>query len=152
GDVVLATSVLEPLKRRFPEAELEWMTNAGYAPLLDGLPELAQVHPLTRWGLHDSPLPFAWKFRGRFDLVVDLQHRARGRVATLGSAPWRLVIQRRSPTGMVQAALGRERPLARAHATELYAEVLAPLGVTGTGRPRVHLSDEARARAAAVLG
>ena len=152
GDVVLATSILEPLRRRFPAAELEWMTNAQYAPLLDGLPELARVHYLTRWGVRDSPLPFALKFRGRFDVVVDLQHRMRGRVATLGSAPRRLVIHRRNLREMGKALVGQEAPVVRAHATELYAEVLAPLGITEPGRIHVHLSASAKARAAAVLG
>src|SRR5262249_36536091 len=152
GDVVLATSVLEPLRRRFPTAELEWITNAAYAPLLDGLPELSRVYPLTRWGVRDSPIPFALKFRGRFDLVVDLQHRAGGWVATVGSAPRRLVIHLRSIREMGRAALGREAPTVRAHATELYAEVLTPLGITGPGRIRVHLSPSARERASAALG
>jgi hypothetical protein len=75
GDVVLATSILEPLRRRFPAAELEWVTDAQHAPLLA---ELSRVYPLTRWGLRDSPVPLAWALRGRFDLVVDLQHRLRG--------------------------------------------------------------------------
>lgn len=151
GDVVLATSVLDPLRERFPAAELEWMTNVQYAPLLDGLPQLSRVHPLTRWGVRNSPLPFALKFRGRFDVVVDLQHRLRGAVATLGAAPRRLVIQRRNLQQMGRAALGREAPLVRAHATELYAEALAPLGIEGPGRPTVHLSPAARERAATVL-
>jgi ADP-heptose:LPS heptosyltransferase len=149
GDVVLATSILEPLRRRFPAAELEWVTNAQYAPLLDGLPELSRVHPLTRWGVRDSPVPFAWKFRGRFDLVVDLQHRLRGAVTTFGAAPRRLAIRRRNLRETGKALLGRDVPLVRAHATDLYAEVLSPLGITGAGRPRVHLSPAARERAAA---
>ena len=152
GDVVLATSILEPLRRRFPATELEWMTNVQYAPLLEGLPELSRVWPLTRWGVRDSPVPFALKFRGRFDVVVDLQHRARGRVATLGSAPRRLVIHRRNLREIGKALVGQEAPKVRAHATELYAEVVAPLGITAPGPLRVHLSAASKERAARGLG
>ena len=152
GDVVLATSILEPLRRRFPATELEWMTNVQYAPLLEGLPELSRVWPLTRWGVRDSPVPFALKFRGRFDVVVDLQHRARGRVATLGSAPRRLLIHRRSLREIGKALVGQEAPKVRAHATELYAEVVAPLGITAPGPLRVHLSAASKERAARGLG
>ncbi len=48
GDVVLATSILEPLQRKFPGARIEWVTDPLYAPLLEGLPEIAAVHRLAR--------------------------------------------------------------------------------------------------------
>jgi heptosyltransferase-2 len=47
--------------------------------------------------------------------------------------------------------VGADRPLVRAHATALYAEALAPLGVTGPGRLQVSLSRTARALAADAL-
>ena len=50
GDVVLATSVLEPLRRRFPGARIELVTSAAAAPLLEGLPGIAAVHRLGRRG------------------------------------------------------------------------------------------------------
>ncbi|HVI96159.1 MAG TPA: glycosyl transferase family 1, partial [Anaeromyxobacter sp.] len=76
GDVVLATSVLEPLRRRFPGARIEWVTDPLYAPLLEGLPEIAQVHRLARDG-EDGALAVAARVRGRFDLAIDLQNKAR---------------------------------------------------------------------------
>ena len=65
GDVVLATSVLEPLRERYPQARIEWVTDPLYAPLLEGLPELARVHRLAREG-PDSALAVAARVRGRF--------------------------------------------------------------------------------------
>jgi ADP-heptose:LPS heptosyltransferase len=38
GDVVLATSVLGPLRQRFPKASIEWVTSPTYVGLLEGLP------------------------------------------------------------------------------------------------------------------
>ena len=55
GDVVLATSVLEPLRRRFPGARIEWVTSPAVAPLLAGLPGVAAVHRLGTAGRGGAP-------------------------------------------------------------------------------------------------
>ncbi|GEJ56320.1 glycosyltransferase family 9 protein [Anaeromyxobacter diazotrophicus] len=150
GDVVLATSVLEPLLARFPGAEVEWVTDAAYAPLLAGLPGVRAVHPLERGGAAPA-LALRERLRGRFDLTLDLQHKVRSALVSHGAAPRRLTFRRRSAPGAVLALLGTDPPLARAHATVLYAEALAPLGVAGPGRLQLSLSPTARALAADAL-
>ena len=80
GDVAHALPVLSALRRRFPGAHLTWVVNRGYAPLLDGHPDLDEVLPFDR-GAFRSPLRamgYSWRFaeelrRRRFDLVIDLQ-------------------------------------------------------------------------------
>ena len=74
GDVVLATSVLEPLRRAHPRARVEWVTSPAYAPLLEGLPGVAAVHPLGRGGVR-AALALARALRGRFEA-----HRSLARV------------------------------------------------------------------------
>jgi heptosyltransferase II len=150
GDVVLATSVLEPLRARFPGARLEWVTDALYAPLLEGLPELAQVHRLAKDG-PNSALPLAARLRGRYDVVVDLQNKVRSALVARAAAPLRTAFKRRSATAAVLALFGSDPPLVRAHATRLYAEALAPLGVTDPGPLKVNLSPQALALAADAL-
>ena len=76
GDVVLATSVLEPLRRRFPDARIEWVTDALYAPLLEGLPSSRGVHRLARDGANGAR-GLAARLRGRFDVAIDLQNKPR---------------------------------------------------------------------------
>ncbi len=144
GDVVLATSVLAPLRARFPGARIEWVTDPAYAPLLEGLPELAEVHRLERGGMGAAVL-LADRLRRRFDLAVDLQNKLRSRVVARAAAPERITFRRRSAGRALLALLGSDRPLVRAHATRLYAEALAPLGIEGPGPMRVHLSRTARA-------
>ena len=150
GDVVLATSVLEPLLARFPGAVVEWVTDAAYAPLLAGLPGVRAVHVLDRGGSAPA-LALREQLRGRFDLAIDLQHKVRSAIVSGVAAPRRLTFRRRSAQRALLALVGADRPLVRAHATALYAEALAPLGVTGPGRLQVSLSHTARALAADAL-
>jgi lipopolysaccharide heptosyltransferase II len=150
GDVVLATSVLEPLRARFPKARIEWVTDALYAPLLEGLPEIAQVHRLGREG-PNAALPLAGRLRGRFDAVVDLQNKIRSALVARAAAPLRTAFKRRSAMRAFLSIFGADPPLVRAHATRLYAEALAPLGVEAPGPVKVSLSAQARALAADAL-
>jgi heptosyltransferase-2 len=150
GDVVLATSVLEPLRRRFPGARIEWVTSAAMAPLLEGLPGVAAVHRLGKSG-EDGPWALARRLRGRFDIAIDLQEKVKSRALALVAAPRRLLYRRRTRWQALLALLGRDRPLARAHATRLYAEVLGPLGVDGPGPLELAVPAQARARAREVL-
>ena len=146
GDVVLATSVLAPLRALFPEARIEWVTSPAVAPLLEGLPELAAVHRLARQG-PDAPAALRARLRGRFDLAIDLQEKVKSTWLAFAAAPRRLLYHRRTLGQAALALLGRDRPLARAHATRLYAEVLAPLGGGAPGPLRVALSAAARSAA-----
>lgn len=150
GDVVLATSVLQPLRALFPAARLEWVTAPAYAPLLEGLPELAAVHRLGKAG-EDAPAALRARLRGRFDLAIDLQEKVKSALLARAAAPRRLTFHRRTAGEALLALLGRDRPNVRGHATAQYARVLAPLGGGAPGPLRVHLSEEARAQAAAAL-
>jgi heptosyltransferase II len=150
GDVVLATSVLEPLRRRFPGARIEWVTSAAAAPLLAGLPGVVAVHRLGRQG-DEAPRALARRLRGRFDLAIDLQEKVKSRYLALAAAPRRLYYHRRTFGEALRALLGRDRPLVRAHATALYAEALRPLGIEAPGRIEISVPEPARARARQLL-
>jgi heptosyltransferase-2 len=151
GDVVLATSVLEPLRRRFPDARIEWVTDALYAPLLEGLPELARVHRLARDGANGA-WGLAARLRGRFDVAIDLQNKPRSVLVARAAAPMRAAFRRRSALQAIRSVIGSDPPLVRAHQTCLYTEALAPFGITEPGRTKVALSAQARALAADALG
>jgi len=150
GDVVLATSILEPLRARFPRARIEWVTDALYAPLLEGLPEIAQVHRLTRDG-PGSAAAVAARLRGRFDFAIDLQNKLRSALVARSAAPLRAAFRRRTALRALLSLFGSDPPLVRAHQTRLYAEALAPLGTFEPGRMKVSLSPRAHALAADAL-
>jgi heptosyltransferase-2 len=146
GDVVLATSILEPLRARFPRARIEWVTDGLYAPLLEGLPEIAQVHRLAREG-PNSALAVAARLRGRFDLAIDLQNKLRSGLLARSAAPLRAAFRRRTALRALLSLFGSDPPLVRAHQTRLYAEALAPVGELVPGPVKVSLSPQARALA-----
>jgi heptosyltransferase-2 len=150
GDVVLATSLLEPLRARFPAARIEWVTDPLYAPLLEGLPELAAVHRLAREG-PNTALGLAARLRGRFDVAIDLQNKLRSAMVARSAAPLRTAFRRRTAMRAVLSLFGSDPPLVRAHQTSLYAEALAPLGISAPGPTKVSLSAQARALAADAL-
>jgi len=70
GDVVLVTPALRALRRGHPEASLEVLTEARYAPLLEGLAGIERVWTLERTGAATTRLIAALRAR-RFDLAVD---------------------------------------------------------------------------------
>jgi heptosyltransferase-2 len=142
GDVVLATSVLAPLRARFPAARIEWVTDRLYAPLLEGLPELAAVHVLERDRV-GATLALSARLLRRFDLAIDLQNKVRSALVCRAAGRRRLTFRRRTFGKALLAVTGADPPLARAHATALYVEALAPLGITAPGPLRVHLSSQA---------
>jgi lipopolysaccharide heptosyltransferase II len=151
GDVVLATSVLDPLRGAFPGAAIEWVTAPHYAPLLEGLPQLAAVHRLPKGT--SAAVTLRRELSGKFDLAIDLQNKVRSAFVARGAAERRVAFRRRTTGEALKAAFGgNDPPIVRAHQTVLYAEALASLGVTGPGRTHVHLSDAARAEAAKALG
>jgi heptosyltransferase-2 len=150
GDVVLATSVLEPLRARFPDARIEWVTSPAYAPLLEGLPGLARVHRLGRGGLREA-VELAVKLRGRFDLAIDLQNKVKSAIVARAAGRRQLVFRRRTPGQSALALLGVDPPVRGPGATQLYADVLRPLGVDRPGRIQVALPGDARDAAAAAL-
>jgi len=150
GDVVLATSVLEPLREAFPGARIEWVTSPAYAPLLEGLPGLAAVHAMERGGLR-AAVALGRRLRGRFDLAIDLQNKVKSAVVARAAAPRRIAFRRRTAGQAALALVGVDPPVRGPHATALYAEALRPLGVRGPGPVRVRLGDAARALAAAAL-
>jgi heptosyltransferase-2 len=150
GDVVLATSILEPLRARFPSARIEWVTDALYAPLLEGLPEIAQVHRVAREG-PNSAAAVAARLRGRFDVAIDLQNKLRSALIARSAAPLRAAFRRRTALRALLSVFGSDPPLVRAHQTRLYAEALSPLGTFAPGPVKVSLSPQARALATDAL-
>jgi heptosyltransferase-2 len=150
GDVVLATSVLDPLRERFPGARIEWVTSPALAPLLEGLPGVARVHRLGRGGLREA-LDLAMVLRNRFDLAIDLQNKVKSAIVARAAGRRQLVFRRRTPGRAALAALGMDPPMRGPHATRLYADVLRPLGIEAPGPTCVALPPPARDAAAAAL-
>lgn len=150
GDVVLATSILDPLRARFPEAQIEWAVDSAYAPLLEGLPQLARVHafkPKRRGSLRRVLADV----QGRFDLAIDLQNKLRTRLLAFAASERTIRYVKRSPGEALLSVFGRDVVLNKERTTDLYAQALAPLGIETAGRVQISLSERARAEAAEAM-
>ena len=101
GDVVHALPVLHGLRRRYPNARIDWLISSSLAPLLEGHDELDELVLFDRrnYGrIAFSPrvavefVRFVRRLRaGRYDLVIDLQGLFRtGFLARASGAPIRI--------------------------------------------------------------
>ncbi|MHC4063370.1 MAG: lipopolysaccharide heptosyltransferase I [Planctomycetota bacterium] len=83
GDLVHALPVLHGLRRRYPQARIDWLVATAFAPLVEGHPDLDEVirFDRRRFGRIVRSPRIARAFaefladlrRRRYDLVVDLQ-------------------------------------------------------------------------------
>jgi heptosyltransferase I len=104
GDVVQTMPVLNKLRRRYPAAQLDWLTTPAMAELLRHNPAISNVIEFSRdeWSAPWRPAPFlsaarlaAQLRRSHYDLVLDLQGQLRSAVfARLSSASVRIGFDR----------------------------------------------------------
>jgi lipopolysaccharide heptosyltransferase I len=99
GDIAHALPVATGLRQRFPNAELTWIINDTYRPLLESHPDLDDVISFDRargrsgwFGSISSFCSFLRQLRRRrFDLIIDLQGLLRsGLMAQATGAKYRL--------------------------------------------------------------
>jgi heptosyltransferase I len=100
GDVCRTVPCLVSLRRRYPEATIDWLVNAPFAPAVSAHPALSGVVPFDRASASVRGIVkgTGW-FRGmmadlrarRYDLVIDLQGLARSGLFAWGTkAPRRV--------------------------------------------------------------
>jgi lipopolysaccharide heptosyltransferase II len=133
GDVVQSLPLVPILRRRFPDATIDWVINDSLAGLLEGHPRLARVIPFNRRG---TPWDFAVllrTLRGRnFDLVLDLQGLFRSAVMTLATGARRRVGLETAREGAGWACRYSVPGTAwDVPAHERYSRIAAALGVEG---------------------
>ncbi|MCY3554955.1 MAG: lipopolysaccharide heptosyltransferase II [Gemmatimonadetes bacterium] len=156
GDVVLATPVIENLKRRFPRARLSFLTEEASADVLRWNPQLDEliVLPLRRWG--SLGIRGSWReqvrfYRNlrhkRFDLAIDLFGNPRSALLTLlTGAPERVGyafrVRRRAYTTVVMPP---DRPQ---HEVLFHMQALEALHIpVTTDRPSVAIPGTAEVKA-----
>lgn len=125
GDVIHTVPVVAKLRRRYPQARIDWLLRPEIADLLAHHPAIGNVVPLARddesarWRLSETAagVRLAGRLRAtRYDLVIDLQGQMRTALLALASgAPVRIGFDR--PRAAVWQASHRELPeTARRHA------------------------------------
>lgn len=156
GDVVLATPVIENLKRRFPRARLSFLTEEASADVLRWNPLLDEliVLPIRRWeraGFQGSWREQARFYRNlrrkRFDLAIDLFGNPRSAVLTwLTGAPDRVGYAFRGRRHAYNTVV---RPSDEtSHEVLFHLEALAAMDIpVATDRPSVAIPGTAEGKA-----
>jgi heptosyltransferase I len=93
GDVIQTFPVLEYLRRRYPEARIDWVVEKAAADLLSGHPFLTQAHVIDtkmwrkKWWRRQALAPFLSCVRAlrgvEYDLLIDLQGNTKSALFTL---------------------------------------------------------------------
>ena len=163
GDVVFASTILEPLRRHFPQAHITWLVQRGPAALLAHHPcvDRLLIWPREDWlalwrarrlrELSRVMLAFVKVLRqGRFDVVLDLQGLLKsGLLAWSAGGNIRIGLgSREGASFLMHHVLPRLNP-GPSFAGE-YQHLLAALGVPQTGQLNSMVLDETECREAAV--
>lgn len=89
GDIIHALPTVRILRRAFPQADIAWLINENFAPILDGCPVINRVIPFARHryttphGIAELGHLIAALHRERFDWAIDLQCLLRSSLITL---------------------------------------------------------------------
>ncbi|TNF30194.1 MAG: lipopolysaccharide heptosyltransferase family protein [Bacteroidetes bacterium] len=124
GDIVLTSPVVRALRKKYPEADIRFVTKKQYAELVQPNPHLNGV-----FLLHQS-LHALGKELKAFDpeLVIDLHHNLRTRVLrTLVGGQW-FAFRKLNVEKWLKVNLKVDR-LPNAHIVDRYMETLKPLGI-----------------------
>ncbi|MFO0800393.1 MAG: glycosyltransferase family 9 protein [Gemmataceae bacterium] len=148
GDVVHALPVLSALRRTYPAAQITWVVNAAYEPLLVGHPDLTDTLAFDRGAVRKgwrAAAAYSTRFaaelrRRRFDLVLDLQGLLRSGLMTLATGARRRVGFANAREG-ARFAYTLRVPVPdadRIHAVDRYWRIAEAVGA-GDGLKRFHV-------------
>ncbi|MCU7495598.1 MAG: glycosyltransferase family 9 protein [Ignavibacteria bacterium] len=138
GDVILSTVVLDNLREEFPEAEIDYLTEAPGKAALDGLPGLNEVLVLERNSTLKA-LSAILKVRNKhYDLVLDFYTNPRTALITfLSGARFRAGFPYKGRTYAYNLTGPSERD--KFHAADLHLEFLKYLELS-TSSKELHFS------------
>jgi len=153
GDVLLSTPSLRLLKERYPEAELDVLTEKKCVSVLVNNPNVDKVWAIDRKALRNPLRALAWYAmvgRQGYDLIVDFQQLPRCKwVVRFSGAPVKLSFP---PKWYNRRLYTHWSPLVYGYAAKCKAGVLRPLGIEWNGeKPELWLTEEERERAGEIL-
>ncbi|HET8882056.1 MAG TPA: glycosyltransferase family 9 protein [Solimonas sp.] len=100
GDIVFATSMLDALRRRWPQARIAWLAQTGFAGILDGDPRIAEVirAPANLFKSPAALLRLRRELRARrFDWVFEVQGLAKSRLVARLAGGYRVGFRSKEP-------------------------------------------------------
>ena len=86
GDSLLATPILESLKKTYPESQIDYVVYDHIAPLFEGHPAIDNVISITKEE-RKNPLKYiakVWKVtRNKYDIIIDIMSTPKSELFTL---------------------------------------------------------------------
>ena len=160
GDVCRTVPVLATLKRRWPEARIDWLVQDTFAAAIEHHPDLGQVVPFPRAGLAGwwrSPAAFAalarWLRsirRVRYDLALDCQGLLRSGLFALATlAPRRIGYANAEEMGWIGLNERIDAPMGEHAVDRMLRLAVAATGTEPVRDMRLHASPIDRAAVAA---
>jgi heptosyltransferase-2 len=157
GDLVMATPVLADLRRRWPNAKITGMCQAGIAPLLAKDPNINEVYSYKR--------PSGWIRRNLHGEIIDAIRHGEYDLGVLltnsfSSAWWfwrghvknRLGYAANLRSCLLTKAVSYPKELKTQHLVITYKMLLEPLGIPLTdSAPRLYITEQERAAAFELL-
>lgn len=160
GDVVQALSLPSVLARRFPQAQIDWVTRRDMAPLLERHPALRRVHSFERKTGLGGLLRLGWSLRAEgYTRIYDAHNNLRSRILCLMLRPfgWGPHLLRRSLRRWRRFLLFRFRINRFEQPFSGQRDLIEPLVAWGATKelpppPQIFPSPETRRQARDLLG
>jgi heptosyltransferase-2 len=159
GDIVLATSVLKPLRDKFPKSEISMVVLSPYSSLLQENPYLTRIIDFEVGQNFLSDLYSLLSFirfirKERFDLIIDLHRNLRSFLITLFSGSQKRIRYRKAilkRRWLVLFKKGKKKP-GFIHTVHRYLAALEPLDISPDhAAPELFLKEEERERAERIV-
>jgi len=153
GDVVLATALVESVKRKWPEAIIDFVAIPAAANVLEQNPNIRRVISFYKRGKHRGILRlwrFARKLRvEKYDLAL-VPHRSLRSAALvwIASIPRRVGFDRSAGRWLLTDIV----PYHRVNEVERNLDLLKPFGAGVAQSPRIYWNEEDGKKVNAVLG
>lgn len=150
GDVILTTPAIRPLKERFPEAVISFLTEKNAYDILSGNPYLDEIITIKRKATISEQLNTIMGIRKkRFDLVLDFMSNPRTTYISLFSGAKVTVAYDTSIRRLLYTV--NVKP-AGDYVVDHKLSMLRPFGIEGADNtPYMHVPQEAREQAASFL-
>lgn len=138
GDVCRSVGLAAALRKHKPHAEIHWLVNAPFAPVLEAHPAIDRVIPFDRKALGSAArrlslapiLGFLRSLRAaRYDIVIDAQGLARSGLFAFASGA-KIRIGHADARELGWLGLNRRvKPTPNPHTVDRMMSLLAPLGI-----------------------
>lgn len=150
GDVLLTTPVIKPLKKRFPDARISFLTEVNAYDILSGNPYLDEIITIKRRSSIYEQLKVIRDIRKkRFGLVIDFMANPKTTYISFFSGATITLAWKVRLRGLLYSMTV---DLAGDYAVDHKLSMLRPLGIEGGDRmPYLHIPDEAKDTISSIL-